>query len=136
MIDERLSLKKRYQKEILVVDDNALLLRNIHVLLKDSYNVSLAKNGHQALNMVENSKPDLILLDYEMPDMSGTDVYRKLRLGEKTKDIPIIFLTSIADREVVSEVLQLKPEGYLLKPTEKEKLLNAIENVLAGKKLY
>lgn len=122
------------RKNIMVVDDNALLLRNMHVLLKDHYNVILVKNGMEAINKVMEKKPDLILLDYEMPDMSGAEVYRFFRADENTKDIPIVFLTSIADAQVVSELLSLKPEAYLLKPTEKGKLFSTIEDVLQRRK--
>lgn len=122
------------RKNIMVVDDNALLLRNMHVLLKEQYNVLLAKSGMEAINKVMEKKPDLILLDYEMPDMSGAEVYRFFRADENTKDIPIIFLTSIADAQVVSELLRLKPESYLLKPTEKGKLFSTIEEVLQKRK--
>lgn len=122
------------RKNIMVVDDNALLLRNMHVLLKDQYNVILVKNGMEAINKVMEKKPDLILLDYEMPDMSGAEVYRFFRADENTKDIPIVFLTSIADAQVVSELLSLKPEAYLLKPTEKGKLFSTIEDVLQRRK--
>ena len=122
------------RKNIMVVDDNALLLRNMHVLLKDQYYVILVKNGMEAINKVMEKKPDLILLDYEMPDMSGAEVYRFFRADENTKDIPIVFLTSIADAQVVSELLSLKPEAYLLKPTEKGKLFSTIEDVLQRRK--
>jgi len=122
------------RKNIMVVDDNALLLRNMHVLLKDQYNVILVKNGMEAINKVMEKKPDLILLDYEMPDMSGAEVYRFFRADENTKDIPIVFLTSVADAQVVSELLSLKPEAYLLKPTEKGKLFSTIEDVLQRRK--
>ena len=122
------------RKNIMVVDDNALLLRNMHVLFKDHYNVILVKNGMEAINKVMEKKPDLILLDYEMPDMSGAEVYRFFRADENTKDIPIVFLTSIADAQVVSELLSLKPEAYLLKPTEKGKLFSTIEDVLQRRK--
>jgi len=123
-----------WRKNIMVVDDNALLLRNMHVLLKDQYNVILVKNGMEAINKVMEKKPDLILLDYEMPDMSGAEVYRFFRADENTKDIPIVFLTSVADAQVVSELLSLKPEAYLLKPTEKGKLFSTIEDVLQRRK--
>ena len=122
------------RKNIMVVDDNALLLRNMHVLLKEQYNVILVKNGMEAINKVMEKKPDLILLDYEMPDMSGAEVYRFFRADENTKDIPIVFLTSIADAQVVSELLSLKPEAYLLKPMEKGKLFSTIEDVLQRRK--
>ena len=122
------------RKNIMVVDDNALLLRNMHVLLKDQYNVILVKNGMEAINKVMEKKPDLILLDYEMPGMSGAEVYRFFRADENTKDIPIVFLTSVADAQVVSELLSLKPEAYLLKPTEKGKLFSTIEDVLQRRK--
>ena len=118
------------RKQILVVDDNAMLLRNMKYLLEDKYNVSVAASGPQALNSIRRQKPDLILLDYEMPEMNGIETLEAIRSDNTMKDIPVIFLTAVADSDVVTEVAKLKPQGYTLKPPVRSKLLEVIERVL------
>ena len=75
---------------------------------------------------IKERKPDLILLDCNMPKVSGPEFMEQLRADDATKDIPIIFLTSRDDAATVKHVLELKPEGYILKSTPKEKMLAVI----------
>ena len=117
------------RRHILVVDDDVRVLRLLKVHLQD-YDVATAINGKLALKFLENKTTDLILLDYEMPGENGPEVLKKLRANEKTKDIPVIFLTGVADSEKIQEVLLMKPEGYLLKPINKVKLLETIKKFL------
>jgi len=114
------------RKHILVVDDNPLMLRSIKELLKDKYDIATAVSGRLALKFLENKTTDLILLDYEMPEENGPAVLQKLRANDLTKDIPVIFLTGITEQNKIHEALILKPQGYLLKPVDHEKLLSAI----------
>lgn len=115
---------------ILIIDDNALVLRNMKVLLDDKYSVSVAASATQAYMAMEKRKPDVILLDYEMPEINGKDLYIKIKKDEKYKDIPIVFLTSAADANVVQELLSLRPAGYVLKPVNTMNLLSVIEDAL------
>ena len=117
------------RRHILVVDDDVRVLRLLKVHLQD-YDVATAINGKLALKFLENKTTDLIILDYEMPGENGPEVLKKLRANEKTKDIPVIFLTGVADSEKIQEVLLMKPEGYLLKPINKVKLLETIKKFL------
>ena len=117
------------RRHILVVDDDVRVLRLLKVHLQD-YDVATAINGKLALKFLENKTTDLILLDYEMPGENGPEVLKKLRANGKTKDIPVIFLTGVADSEKIQEVLLMKPEGYLLKPINKVKLLETIKKFL------
>ena len=73
---------------------------------------------------------NLILLDYEMPGENGPEVLEKLRANPITNQIPVIFLTGINDRKKIQQVLALKPQGYLLKPIDHDKLVEAIENTI------
>ncbi len=118
------------RKHILVVDDNPLMLRSIKELLKNKYDIATAVNGKIALKFLENKTTDLILLDYEMPEENGPAVLEKLRANDVTKDIPVIFLTGITEQNKIHEALILKPQGYLLKPVDHEKLLTAISKCI------
>lgn len=118
------------RKHILVVDDNPLMLRSIKELLKNKYDIATAVNGKIALNFLKNKKTDLILLDYDMPEENGPAVLEKLRANNATKSIPVIFLTGITDQNKIHEALILKPQGYLLKPVDHEKLLTAISKCI------
>lgn len=119
-------------KKILVVDDSPLLLRNMKNILDENYEVFLATSGEQALRMIPEKEPDLILLDYEMPGMDGKATFEAILEDEFTKDIPVVFLTSIAERKQIYAVLKSYPAGYILKPPDKEKLLSTIAEIFRG----
>lgn len=118
------------RKHILVVDDNAMMLKMLKEHLHDTYDVATAASGKVALKFLERKTTDMILLDYEMPEESGPDVLEKLRASESTKDIPVVFLTGVTDTKKVKEVLSLKPQSYLLKPVDREKLLDTIAKII------
>lgn len=115
---------------ILVVDDFALMLRQLRGMLKDRYDVEVATSGVQAMTSIGRNLPDLILLDYAMPVYDGKQIFEALKMSEEAKDIPVIFLTGVSEHTKVEEIIDLKPAGYLLKPPDKEKLLEMIEKVL------
>lgn len=115
---------------ILVVDDSPVILRGIKAMLDKDYAVSVVTSGEQALKFIKKKRPDLILLDYEMPGWDGKETLEKIREDEETRDIPVMFLTGVADMEHISAVLKLEPAGYFLKPADKEKLMAAIQGVL------
>ncbi|MGN1179720.1 MAG: response regulator [Suilimivivens sp.] len=118
------------KKHILVVDDDPMMLKLMKEQLKDSYMVGTAISGAIALKFLENKKTDLIILDYEMPVENGAQVLEKIRKNEATAQLPVIFLTGINDRDKIKKVLELKPQGYLLKPIDREKMLDAVKNVI------
>lgn len=118
------------KKRILVVDDNGTALRTIKAMLEDTYEVAIAISGAQAMTSIGKKRPDLILLDYEMPVCDGRMTLEMIRADEDLTNIPVIFLTAINDRANIEAVLQLKPAGYFLKPPVKERLLAEIAKVL------
>lgn len=122
-----LSFPSAAKRHILVVDDNPLMLKVIKESLRNKYEVATAINGKIARKYLENKTVDLILLDYEMPEENGPEVLKKLRQEDATKDIPVIFLTGVKEKEKIQNVLQLNPQGYLLKPVEHDKLLEIIK---------
>lgn len=115
---------------ILIVDDNAMILRNIKAILDERYEVAVAPSGVHALKSITTNIPDLILLDYEMPEMNGKQVMEILLEVDEYKDIPIIFLTSIDSKQRVLELLSLKPAGYMLKPVDPDDLMDKVREIL------
>lgn len=117
------------RKHILVVDDDPMMLKLIKEHLCEDYDVATAVNGKIAMKFLERRMTDLILLDYEMPTENGPAILEKLRAAENTKDIPVIFLTGVKERGKIQTALSLKPQGYLLKPLDHKKLLDAINKI-------
>ena len=118
---------------ILVVDDDAMTLRSIKSMLDEEYRVNIANSGMKAMTSIGKEKPNLILLDYEMPVCDGKQTLEMIRADDDMTDIPVIFLTGVSDRAHVEAVLKLKPAGYLLKPAVRETLIDSIEKVLRNK---
>lgn len=117
-------------KHILLIDDDPVMLRVIKEELKDEYNVATAISGKIGLNFLSRRSTDLILLDYEMPEENGLMVLKKLRADESTRNIPVVFLTGLSDGAKIKQIIEMKPQGYLLKPVNREKLIEAIRGVI------
>ena len=119
------------RKKILIIDDDPTMLRMIKNLLSDKYHVYMANSGMNGITFLANNKVDLILLDYEMPIISGAKVLELIRSETATQDIPVMFLTSKNDRESVMQVIALKPEKYLLKTMPPEEWIQNIDEFFA-----
>ncbi|WP_029320534.1 response regulator [Butyrivibrio sp. AE3004] len=117
-----------FKKSILVVDDDANYLGLVREWLRETYKVSMATSGMQAIKWLGKNKADLILLDHEMPVTTGPQVLEMLRSDEETKNIPVMFLTGKSDKESVMSVVSLKPEGYFLKTIGRQELLDKLQN--------
>ena len=120
-------------KRILVVDDDSIMLRTIKNWLSNKYTVFMANSGMNAISFLAQNTVDLILLDYEMPVVSGLQVFQMLRSEERTKNIPIAFLTAKDDKETVMKVLEAKPDMYLLKSMAPVKLVKCIDDFFTNK---
>lgn len=118
-------------KRILLVDDSLVQLRILEVLLRDKYEIMTSTSGFEGIRYATREHPDLILLDYDMPTMSGKEMFQELQKMEDTKDIPVVFLTGVQEKENVAEVLKLRPQGYLLKPVNQDLLLQTIQKILS-----
>ena len=118
------------KKHILIVDDDPTYAGMVRTWIKDNYKVDILTSGKQVLMFLGKKKVDLILLDYEMPIMNGTQVFKMLRRDSTTSDIPVVFLTGVGTAEEVKQVLALKPEGYVLKSTTREQLLEYLADKL------
>jgi CheY-like chemotaxis protein len=115
---------------VLVVDDDSSMLRMIKEILNNDYDVATALSGKVALKFLEGRTTDVILLDYEMPIQSGAEVYQKILDNPNTKNIPVVFLTGVSDRERIADVLAMRPRGYLLKPIDSERLKKTIAEIV------
>jgi len=118
------------KKQVLVVDDAETNIAILIELLGDFYDVSIALNGPDALEIVMNNQPDLILLDIVMPGMDGFQVCTQLKKNEKTKSIPVIFLTGETTEESVVQGFALGAADFLTKPFLPAELLARVQTHL------
>lgn len=107
--------EKNTRRKVLIVDDSITIRQRIKQLLSADYDVSEASSGVSAFRSITLNRPDLVLLDYEMPVCDGVHVLEMLHSEKEFADIPVIFLTYRDDRESVQKVLSLKADGYMLK---------------------
>ena len=110
--------------KILIVDDvmsNVLLLKVL--LTNEKFQIATASNGRQALDQVIKEKPDLVLLDVMMPDMSGFEVSQQLKANPETAEIPIIFLTALNSTADIVKGFQVGGNDFISKPFNKEELI-------------
>ncbi len=107
--------RPRERKKVLVVDDSGMVRRVMKDLLEEEYQVTLARSGISAIRAMDRERPDMILLDYNMPVCDGAQLLEMIRTEDDFRNIPVIFLTATIDKESVKRVVPLKPEGYLLK---------------------
>jgi len=129
-VTEKRSGEAPIRKRILVIDDSALVLREIKNLLGSDYEVMLARSGEQGIEFIRKKRPDLILLDYDMPGMDGRETFELIKADEEMQQIPVVFLTAVAQKDQIMAVLKNLPQGYILKPPAKDKLLEAIKEAL------
>lgn len=120
---------------ILVVDDERINVALFTAQLKkESYITFSASSGEEALKIAEQERPDLILLDVMMPGMSGFEVAERLKSNGITKNIPIIMITALDDRESKIKGLECGVEEFLAKPILSVELLLRVRNLLKLKK--
>ena len=117
-------------KKIIAVDDDITNLNTLKTILKPLYEVYTASSASILLRFLDNFIPDLILLDVEMPGMSGYETIRKLKADERYADIPVIFLTARDDESSESEGFDLGAVDYMTKPFSAPLLIKRIENQL------
>ena len=110
-------------KSILIIDDDPTYMGVIRSWLHQYYKVSMVTSGTQALGWLASNHADLILLDYEMPVVSGPQVLEMLRSEPDFSKIPVFFLTGKSDKQSVMKVVALKPQNYLLKTITRDELL-------------
>lgn len=118
---------------VLLADDHPVVRDGIRTLLETSDRIEIigeAKGGHEALEMVEKLNPDVLLLDMEMPDMSGVEVTRQLK--QKRTGVRILVLSAYNDPQYIRSVLSHGASGYLTKDEAPDFILEAIQGVWLG----
>ena len=117
--------------KVLVAEDNPVNRELLHELLENrGYSVTEASNGQEALDMVEQSQPDLLLLDIGMPVLDGFAVMRKIRENPRLATLPVLAVTAYAMREDRNNVLNAGFDGYLSKPINARDLVDELERLL------
>ena len=122
------------KKKILVVDDSITDLRSIRTILSDKYQVIIAGSGASAIMYLSQEHPDLVLLDYEMPIVNGKQVLEMIRGEVAYSSTPVIFLTAKGDKKSVLDVVNLHPDGYLLKSMDMKMIKSSIDEFFEKQK--
>lgn len=117
-----------YKEHILIVDDDPALLAQAEEILSEKYTVSLAASGKQAVQFLQRAQGiDLVLLDILMPEMNGFDTLKAIKDIELYKNIPVIFLTSLADSDSELQGLLIGAADYITKPFNSKVLMARVE---------
>lgn len=122
--------------DVLIVDDHLVVREGLKLILETNNRFQVigeAENGIKALEILEKVKPDVILMDLNMPVLNGLDTIKKL--NEQKANIPIIILTTYNEDEWMIKGLELGARGYLLKDTSRENLFRSIETAVRGETL-
>ncbi len=122
----RMQKELKCRKKIYITDDDEDYRAIVEKWLSDDHSVNGFSNTSDTLAAIGTLRPDLLLLDYELPDGNGYELMKQLHASPATANIPVIFLTGKNDREHVYKILGCRPDGYLLKNIEKDVLLSAI----------
>ena len=135
MKEKRLMLVKTHKSaSILVVDDNLTIRLYLKKYLKaNGYSVFLAENGEKALQIAHERVPDLVLMDIVMPEMNGFKVCEELKGDLHTRDIPVLFITTLSDAGIHKKAIECGGQGFITKPFS-EDLLNAYVKTFLEKK--
>ena len=122
---------------LLVVDDSPVSSMLVSLILKkhSDYCTVRVWDGQACIKKAKEVKPDLILLDIQMPGMNGIEVCKVLKKDERTRDIPVIFVTASTDNETLKEAFESGCNDYVCKPVNKIELLVRIKSVLLHKKM-
>jgi CheY-like chemotaxis protein len=128
--------KKAIPARILVIDDEPDCISIIQCRLEwCHYEVITATNGEEGLQTAEKEKPDLILLDTNMPVMNGQEMLERLRKHPILKDTPVIMVTALCEKQDIAAASAIGVEDYVTKPIDFTSLIEKISNILENKKV-
>jgi len=118
------------ESDLLIIEDSPTQADHLRLMLeKHDFRVRVARNGGEALTMLEENKPEIIITDVMMPDMDGFALCRKIKGDERFKNIPVIILTSLSDPHDVIKGLESGADNFVTKPCAEEYLLARIEHL-------
>ncbi len=119
------------KKKILIVEDNDLNLKLFRDLLNaNGYETVETKEGYEAINLTRSIKPDLILMDIQLPEISGLEVTERIKADETIRHIPIIAVTAFAMKDDETKILRAGCEAYISKPISISDFLGAVRKFL------
>lgn len=122
--------------QILIAEDSPTQAEHLrHLLEKHGYNVLVAKNGKEAMEMLKEQRPSLVITDIVMPEMNGYELCKEIKSREKTASIPVILLTSFSRSEDVMEGISCGADNFLTKPFREEYLSSHIEQILSSSEM-
>jgi len=128
-----MAVKELSECRVLIVDDVKANVDMLVEALRGDYKLSVALGGEAALRAVEKSPPDLLLLDIVMPDMDGYEVCRRLRADPATRELPVMFLSSLEDVKDKAKGFELGANDYLTKPFEILEVKARVNSLLKAK---
>src|SRR6476620_7166289 len=122
---------------ILIIDDAPANIQTLSTILKErGYNINIATNGRQGLEVLERIRPDLILLDIMMPEIDGFETCRRIKASTAWREIPIIFLTAKTDTADIVRGFELGAVDYVSKPFNAHELLARVNTHLTMDRLH
>ena len=119
------------KRDIMVVDDQPSVCKEVATFLKDDYTVLAFKSGKEALDYLKEHSADLVLLDYDMPNMTGFEVLMAMRMNMATRDIPVVFLTGETNERMRQEMMNRDAADYLCKPVSSIELHECLRKHLS-----
>ena len=132
--------KKNVVKEIdqiLIAEDSPTQAEQLKYFLeKHKYRVLVAKDGKEAIGMVMEHNPSLVITDIQMPVMNGYDLCKEIKSHEKTTNIPVILLTAFSRTEDVMEAISCGADNFLTKPFREDYLVSQIEQILSDREIH
>jgi two-component system cell cycle response regulator DivK len=119
------------KKTVLIVEDNELNMKLFNDLLRaNGYETLLMRNGHEALESLKTARPDLIIMDIQLPEISGLEVTKRIKQDEQVKHIPVIAVTAFAMKGDEERIRQGGCEGYLSKPISVATFIDTVKGYL------
>ena len=122
---------------VLIADDHQMFIDGLKALLKREKTIQVigeVSNGLDALEFIRKQQPDLLITDISMPGMSGVELTRQVK--QNYPEVKVLVLSMYNDREIVSEILMSEAEGYILKNTGRQELMNAINRIVDNSTYY
>lgn len=127
-------LKDRREKEIkesiLIMDESIENLKLMKACLEDKYIINIMNSGKAAVELIDRKRPDLIIADVMMPELSGVDIADRLQNSTEAEKIPVLFMAESPDMECLTRCEGYKTAGFMVKPVDREQLKKSVERIL------